>query len=154
LSIFRKNTNKLLSMVDKILPYKFSDQLVIVFYFYYTLMSHTSQYHNKRIWYQWENIVKEYYRKIWYTIITSNYTIRWWEIDIVCSKWKNLVFVEVKTIVYVEDIDGYITDKKLTTLEKTIQTYLRKHPRPWNIQCDIVFVKHNTVYEIYPAIEF
>lgn len=107
---------------------------------------------NKKIGYEWEEIVSKYYISKWYTIVNRNFTIPWWEIDIIVENNQNLIFVEVKTINNIDDIDGYVSKKKINTLDKTVQTYLMKNPSDKEISIDAVFVKNNQVVEIYENI--
>ena len=41
----------------------------------------------KQIWYKNEELVKQYYINNWYKLIKWNYTIQWWEIDLLMGKW-------------------------------------------------------------------
>lgn len=107
---------------------------------------------NKKIGYEWEEIVSKYYISKWYAIVNRNFTIPWWEIDIIVENNQNLIFVEVKTINNIDDIDGYVTKKKISILDKTVQTYLMKNPSGKEISIDAVFVKNNQVVEIYENI--
>lgn len=106
----------------------------------------------KRIWYESEEIVASYYQSKGYDIITKNYTIPWWEIDIVVQDNNNLIFVEVKTINAIDDIDWYVTKKKIWLLNNTLQTYLVSNPTDKDISIDAVFVKWNQIVEIYQNI--
>lgn len=106
----------------------------------------------KKVWYESEEIVVKYYESKWYTIIAKNYTIPGWEIDIVGEDNQNLIFVEVKTINAIDDIDGYITNKKIWLLNNAVQTYLMKNPSNKDISIDAVFVKWNQIVEIYQNI--
>ncbi len=106
----------------------------------------------KKIWYESEWIVAKYYESKWYVIVAKNYTIPWWEIDIVVENSQDLIFVEVKTINAIDDIDGYVTKKKIWLLDNTVQTYLMKNPSNKDISIDAVFVKWNQIVEIYQNI--
>ena len=73
---------------------------------------------NKRqVGQEWEDLVLEYYEENWYEILDTNYTIRWWEIDIIAQKDWEIVFVEVKVVDGMDDVMWYITPKKLMFLE-------------------------------------
>lgn len=106
----------------------------------------------KKIWYESEEIVSKYYQSRWYNIITRNYTVPWWEIDIIVEDRENLIFVEVKTINVIDDIDWYVTKKKIWLLDSTVQKYLMKNPTNKDISIDAVFVKWNQIVEIYQNI--
>jgi len=105
---------------------------------------------NKRpLWYEWENIVKNYYLSKWYDFCDSNYTIRGWEIDLVFKKDWICHFIEVKVVDKVDDIFGYITKNKLKSLEKTIHFYLFSKGLTLDYSLDVVFVKNGSIYQIY-----
>lgn len=106
----------------------------------------------KKLWYESEWIVAKYYESKWYVVVAKNYTIPWWEIDIVVENNQDLIFVEVKTINAIDDIDGYVTKKKIWLLDNTVQTYLMKNPSNKDISIDAVFVKWNQIVEIYQNI--
>jgi len=106
----------------------------------------------KKLWYESEWIVAKYYESKWYVIVAKNYTIPWWEIDIIVENSQDLIFVEVKTINAIDDIDGYVTKKKIWLLDNTVQTYLMKNPSNKDISIDAVFVKWNQIVEIYQNI--
>lgn len=108
---------------------------------------------NKQKWYEWEEVALDFYQKKWYEILHKNWTIPWWEIDLILQNKEKIVFLEVKNTVYVEDIYEYITPKKLKTLKKTIETYLWKFPTEKYVTLDIVFVKWNQILEIYKDVE-
>lgn len=105
---------------------------------------------NKReVWQEWEDLVMEYYEEKWYEILDTNYTIRWWEIDIVVQKDGTIVFVEVKVVDHTDDLIWYITPKKLMYLDRTIQDYMYKKWLNFNIRMDVAFVKNNQILEVY-----
>lgn len=106
----------------------------------------------KKLWYESEWIVANYYKSKWYNVVAKNYTIPGWEIDIIVEDNQNLIFVEVKTINAIDDIDGYVTKKKIWLLDNTVQTYLMKNPSNKDISIDAVFVKWNQIVEIYQNI--
>lgn len=98
---------------------------------------------------EWEDLVLEYYEENWYEILDTNYTIRWWEIDIIAQKDWEIVFVEVKVVDGMDDVMWYITPKKLMFLERTIQDYMYKKWLDFWIRIDVVFVKNNKILEVY-----
>jgi len=107
---------------------------------------------NKKIGYQSEKIVEWYYISKWYTVLAKNFTVPWWEIDIIVENDQNLVFIEVKTINTIDDIDGYVTKKKISILDRTVESYLIKNPSDKEISIDAAFVKNNQIVEIYENI--
>ena len=105
---------------------------------------------NKEIWYQNEQLVKGFYEKKGFTCLYSNFTIRWGELDLIVQKGKNLVIVEVKTVNAVEELDGYITPRKIQAMERTLETYLQKYDFDYDeVSFDVVFVKDGKILEQY-----
>lgn len=66
---------------------------------------------------------------------------------------KNIIFIEVKTSDTLEDYHDYITQKKLASRKKSIETYLWKNNIEKDIQCDVVFVKNGEIDVVYENIE-
>ncbi|MEI8091335.1 MAG: hypothetical protein WCG98_03695 [bacterium] len=48
--------------------------------------------------------------------------------------------MEVKVVDSVEDIDGYVTPKKIGFLNRAIERYLTAHPSHHEIVLDVAFV--------------
>jgi len=94
-----------------------------------------------------ESLACEYLINQWYSIIEQNYTIRWWELDIVVRKWQILTFVEVKLVNHVLDLHDYITPAKLKHLHRTIEFYLREHRHDGDIQLDVIFVRYGEIID-------
>lgn len=109
---------------------------------------------NKDKWYEWEEIVAKYYESKWYKINERNYTIRWWELDIVAENNDNIAFIEVKTVDHIDDLFDYISKKKIASIKKTMEYYLFGHPTKKDIQIDVVFVKNKNIIEIYENLAF
>lgn len=108
---------------------------------------------NKRKrWYQAENITKNYLIEQWYKIIHQNYTIRWWELDIIAEKENNRIFIEVKEVEQTNDLHNYISTKKLQTIYKTIQFFNHEYPTNKQLRIDLVFVKENDILHHYENI--
>ena len=103
----------------------------------------------KEVWQEWEDLVMEYYEERWYEVLDTNYTIRWWEIDIVVQKDGTIVFVEVKVVNHTDDLMWYITPKKLMYLDRAIQDFMYKKWLNFNIRMDVVFVKNNEIFEVF-----
>lgn len=106
----------------------------------------------KKLGYASESIVVDYYKSKWYNIVAQNYTIPWWEIDVIVEDDQNLVFVEVKTINAIDDIDWYVTKKKIWLLDNVVQVYLMKNSTDKDISMDVVFVRWYEIVEIYQNI--
>lgn len=102
--------------------------------------------------YAWEKLVQEYYERNGCEIITTNYTIRGGEIDIIAKKWTTTYFVEVKVVDYTDDLIGYVTPKKLHFLHRVIDEYCWKYKVKGKIQLDVVFVKNNKIIERFKNI--
>ena len=98
---------------------------------------------------EWENIVSNYYQDLWYTLIERKYTISWWELDLIFHKNNRLTFVEVKVVNHIEDLQNYVTSKKLWHVKHTIEYYLLNHPTDQEYTLDVVFVRDNSILEVY-----
>jgi len=105
--------------------------------------------YKKKKWYEWEKIVADYYRSKFYNILSQNYTIRWWEIDIVAENTKEVVFVEVKVVDSMDEIQWCVNSKKISFLERSIEDYIAKQNIDKNIRLDVVFVKDNNIIQVY-----
>lgn len=51
---------------------------------------------NRTIWYEWEIVAIKYLQKHNYQILTTNYQIKGWEIDIIAKDENQVVIIEVK----------------------------------------------------------
>ncbi|OGZ32896.1 MAG: hypothetical protein A3H00_02960 [Candidatus Portnoybacteria bacterium RBG_13_40_8] len=89
----------------------------------------------------------DYLKKQNYHILDRNYQRKWGEIDIITSKDKEIVFVEVKTrkknqnsFIGPEESVGFFKQKRLI---RTAQTYLLKenYPPETNWQIDVIAVE-------------
>lgn len=98
---------------------------------------------------EWEDLVCQYYQDHWHTLIKKKYTIKWWEIDLIFQKHNFLTFVEVKVIDHVDDLQDYVTPKKLCHVKHTIEYYLYTHPTDKEYALDVVFVRNNSIVEVY-----
>lgn len=98
---------------------------------------------NKRSrWYESESIVLQYYEQDGWQLLQRNFTVRWWEIDLIIVKEQSvkdifgkeipqetevvLCFVEVKDVSQTDDIMGYITPMKRKHIKRTIHLFLQK----------------------------
>ncbi len=107
------------------------------------------QKYKKTKGYKWEDIAKKHYKKTWYQFIESNFTIRWGELDLIFQSEDKIIFIEVKVIDSIDQLQNYITQRKIQTLQKTIQTYLWKYKKDKAPRLDFVFIKNNKILEIY-----
>ena len=59
--------------------------------------------------------------------------------------------IEVKTVNDIEELDNYITPRKIWFLQRTLENFLQNidEKRIENIRMDVVFVKNNKILEIY-----
>ncbi len=110
-------------------------------------------HYRKQVGKEWEYLVQELYESHDYICSAKNFTIRWWEIDLVMENDLNIVFVEVKVVNYIDNLHDYITPKKIFTLKNSIDTYLWKYPTSKTVRIDIVFVKDQKIIEIFKNIE-
>jgi len=82
----------------------------------------------KSLWYKFENIAKDFLENKGYEILSTNFTIRGWEIDIIAQKDRIVSFVEVKwTSFQNTDFQDYITKWKQKALQKTAQTWIYRN---------------------------
>jgi len=98
---------------------------------------------------EWEELVAQYYQNQWYILIEKNYTIPWWELDLIFQKNNILTFVEVKVVDHIHELQDYVTHKKLWHIKHTINYYLLIHPTDKEYTLDIVFVRDNSILEVY-----
>ena len=97
----------------------------------------------------WEELVANYYQDHWYILIERKYTIKWWELDLIFQKNNILTFVEVKVVDHIDDLQDYVTPKKLWHVKHTINFYLLTHPTDKEYVLDVVFVRDNSILQIY-----
>ncbi len=109
--------------------------------------------YRKKIGNQGESLAQELYESHGYICSSKNFTIRWWEIDLVMENDLTIIFVEVKVVNYIENLHDYITQKKLFVLRNSIDTYLWKYPTSKIVRIDIVFIKDQKIIEIIKNIE-
>lgn len=86
--------------------------------------------------------MKDAYLAQGYVLLHQNRTIPGGEIDLVLESTEDIVFVEVKTVDHMAELDNYLTQKKLKTLERAIESYLIQYPNAKNIRLDVAFVQH------------
>jgi putative endonuclease len=111
--------------------------------------------YTKKLGYIAEQIVGDYYSEQGCTILKHNYTIKGGEIDIIAQSDKQIIFIEVKSVNHINNLHNYVTQKKLYRIQKTIDNFLYHYqiPQQLSTRLDIVFVKHNTIIEVFTNIE-
>ena len=59
--------------------------------------------------------------------------------------------IEVKTVNDIDELDNYVTPKKIWFLQRTLENYLQNIDESWieSIRMDVVFVKNDKILEIY-----
>ena len=99
--------------------------------------------------YFYEDLVKEFLIKKGWVFVESNFTMRGWEIDLIFLSPEGIyVFVEVRSVDFLEDVSEYITHQKLKNLKKTIQYYMLTHgDSQKDYRLDVIFVKDNDILE-------
>jgi Holliday junction resolvase-like predicted endonuclease len=70
-------------------------------------------------------------------------------LDLIFQKDNILTFVEVKVVDQIDDLYDYVTPKKLGHVKHTIEYYLLNHPTSREYVLDIVFVRDNSILEVY-----
>lgn len=66
---------------------------------------------------------------------------------------KDIVFVEVKVVNYIENLHDYITPKKMQALQRSLETYLWRYPSSKDKRVDAVFVKDGEIIHVYDHVE-
>ena len=107
------------------------------------------QKYAKRLGRVGESLVIAEYLSLGYELVEKNYTIPGGEIDLIVTTPEELVFVEAKVVDHIDDLDGYITPRKLSALKRTIDVYLYEHPTHKTLRLDVVFVKQGKIIEHY-----
>ncbi|MCX6824100.1 MAG: YraN family protein [candidate division SR1 bacterium] len=96
-----------------------------------------------------EILVGENYQNQGYMLVEKNYTIPGGELDLIFQKNNILTFVEVKVIDHIDELQDYVTQKKLGHVKHTINYYLLTHPTDKEYTLDVVFVRDNSIFEVY-----
>jgi len=78
----------------------------------------------KKLWYKFEKLAEDFLLSKWYKILAKNFTIRWWEIDLIAIKNRVVSFVEVKWSSSNIDFQNYITKWKIKALQKTAEHWI------------------------------
>lgn len=103
-----------------------------------------------------EKVAARFLKKKGYKIITANWRARGGELDMVASKGRDLVFVEVKarTAGGLGDPAESVTPEKRRRLTSAAREYLTKHDL-WSSRCrfDVVLVTYAADGDTSPEIE-
>lgn len=105
----------------------------------------------KEKWYSAEDLVSHYFHDQGFLLVEKNYTIRWWELDLIMKNNTALLFVEVKCVDATDDIADHIKYQKLWTVKKTIDWYLYETQTKdlWEILLAVVYVRWHSIYHIF-----
>ncbi len=98
---------------------------------------------NKELGRRGEEIAVRYLQKKGYGLLDRNYYTRFGELDIICEKNKELIFVEVKTRKSVKygSPEESITAKKKEHLRKAALIYIDTHHRPFQgMRFDVIAI--------------
>ncbi|GHV28499.1 hypothetical protein FACS1894176_11070 [Bacteroidia bacterium] len=60
-----------------------------------------------------EKLVQNYYEGQGFSLLKANFTVKGGEIDLVMKKDSTLVAIEVKNLDTIEELDNYITSRKV-----------------------------------------
>ncbi len=99
----------------------------------------------KQKWYNWEKIIANFLIKKWFKIINKNYTIRWWEIDLIAEKNWVIHFVEVKQSDIINNFQEYITKSKISALKRAAQKRIASNKWDWAYQFDLALISNNNI---------
>lgn len=104
-----------------------------------------------------ENAAQMFLMKHGYKLLGVNYSKPWGEIDIICEKYRILIFIEVKTSKYFRETsftpEFRINRRKVRNLKKTCETYLSENKlsnnQKWQIDViSVILNEDNSVREI------
>ena len=98
-----------------------------------------------------EALVQQHYEQQGFSFLEANFAIRGGEIDLLMRKDRMLVAVEVKHLDTVEELDNYITMKKMGHLQRTLESFLwqTNEGNFGEVRMDAVFVRQGKIIEIY-----
>ena len=101
-----------------------------------------------------ELLAQQWYEEQGFSLIEANFTIKGGEIDLLMKKEKMLVAIEVKNLDTIDELDKYISSRKVGCLQRTLDTYLwqTREGQFDEIRMDAVFVKGGKIIEIYENI--
>jgi len=89
-----------------------------------------------------ENIAKAHLIDDGYTILEERWRYNKAELDIICSKDKALIFIEVKTRTskYFGPPEDFVTEKKKKLMSMAASAYMQKVNHDWEIRFDIISI--------------
>lgn len=104
---------------------------------------------NKKLWYAYEKLARNFLENKWFKILNMNFTIRWWEIDIIAKKGNIVSFIEVKWVSKYTDFQDYITSWKLKALKKTAQHWIYNYDNKniFEYRFDLILIQDNKVID-------
>lgn len=113
-------------------------------------MKTTTQKNTRRRGNRGENAVCRYLFRRGYRILERNFTVRGGEIDIIATRFRYIVFVEVKTRSRATDTEKYgkpadaVTEEKKQHLRRAASRYLALHPSRKKPRFDVaeVYLPH------------
>ena len=105
--------------------------------------------YKKQRWYKYEKIAQDFLIQKGFSILDTNFTIRWWEIDIISQKDNIVSFVEVKWVSKYTDFQDYITASKLKALERTAKHWIYKNDDESILEYrfDLILVENDKVID-------
>lgn len=95
---------------------------------------------------KWEIIAIKYLIEIWYKIITTNYKVQGWEIDIVSEYNWNTIFLEVKfrkNNSYWSPEEGFTKNKRKNILRAIKYYMLKKFINEENVRFEFIWITDN-----------
>lgn len=101
---------------------------------------------NRSIWDEWEIAAIKYLQNHNYGIITTNYQIKGWEIDIIAKDWNQIVIIEVKYRRWTKfwTPEEAFTKTKKRNLLYSINYYCLTHKIDiWDIRVDFLAITNN-----------
>ena len=103
----------------------------------------------KQLGYKYEKIARNFLIQNWFTILDTNFTIRWGEIDIIAKKNNIVSFIEVKWVSGYTDFQDYITVSKLKALEKTANHWMYEYDDESILEYrfDLIFIENDKIVD-------
>ena len=100
---------------------------------------------NKQKGYFFENKVSDFLKQKWFSILDKNFTIRWWEIDLIAEKDWIVHFIEVKWTTKHLNFQDYITHSKIKALKRAAESWMFKNKEFEGYQFDLVLVSWDNI---------
>lgn len=105
---------------------------------------HLPQSHRQKLGKIGEQLAVSYLQKHGYRVVEQNFKARYGEIDIICTKDKTLIFVEVKTRIGEKfgKPEEAVTPRKLNEVIKTAEFYTATHDHlPEALRIDVIAIQ-------------